>query len=50
MIQELLKNNENKFNTLKDVINEEINKNKELQKNLDKVVKAKDYITIDNKF
>jgi hypothetical protein len=50
LIQELLKNNENKFNTLKDVINEEINKNKELQKNLDKVLKPKDYITIDSKF
>jgi hypothetical protein len=50
LIQELLKNNEDKFNTLKDVINDEINKNRELQKNLDKVIRPKDYIAIDSKF
>ncbi len=41
MINELLKNNEEKFNTVRDILNEEISKNKELKTNLEKVLKQK---------
>lgn len=41
-IQDLVKNNEDKFNALKDILNEEKAKNRELQKNIEQVLKDKD--------
>jgi hypothetical protein len=46
----LLQNNKDKFDTLRNVINQEIQKTKELKSNLNKVLDPKDYVTIDSKF
>jgi hypothetical protein len=50
MINDLLQNNKEKFDTLRSVINEEIKKTKELKANLNKATQPKDYVTIDSKF
>lgn len=41
LIKELKQNNENKFNIVRDIINEEISKNKELKTNIDKIISSK---------